>query len=500
MSGEPPRGERLWGGRFERGPDEEIDRFTRSFPFDHRLVLHDLVGCMAHAQMLIDQGILGASSGENILAGLDGLYRDVVRGALRVEEAATFVAGNSDEDVHTFIERTLIERIGDDGRRLHTARSRNDQTGTALRLFVREEVQKVQHELLLLIAALVERAQEHTDTCLPGYTHLQRGQPVSLAHHLGAHAWSLLEDARRFERAYTLAGKSPLGAGALAGTVHPIDPARSAELLGFESCYPNSMFAVADRDYVVETSFACALLLVHLSRWAEEVILWTSSEFAFARLDDSVAKGSSLMPQKKNPEPAEILRGKSGRAIGDLMAHLVQLKGLPLTYNSDLQEDKEALFDALDTARGSLRAAQALLAGLSFDKETMNQALEGGHVTATDLADLLVENGIPFRSAHEATGAVVQLAESKDCALWKLSEEELGQVLEEALGRAPGALDMARLEPAGSIAAHDSPGGPAPVRVKEQLSQLTQELEQRNSVAAARTEPPILAARRKSWS
>ncbi|HUP23049.1 MAG TPA: argininosuccinate lyase [Thermoanaerobaculia bacterium] len=476
MSG--PR--RLWGGRFDGPADPELDRFTSSFSFDRVLAPWDLVASLAHARMLFERGVVGAADGEAILLGLSGMLRDVESGSLVVD--------GDDEDVHTWIERLLTERIGDPGRRLHTARSRNDQTGAALRLLVRARLIELLRAVDLLGDTLVELAGSHLETFLPGYTHLQRGQPVSLAHHLLAHFWFLDADANRLRRAHEVAAICPLGAGALAGSVHPIDPARTAELLGLVP-FRNSMHAVADRDYVVECSFACALLLVHLSRWAEEVVLWTTREFGFARLSDSVAKGSSLMPQKKNPEAAEVLRGKSGRVVGDLVAHLVQLKGLPLTYNSDLQEDKEALFDALDAAAGGVGAADALLRGLRFDTERMRAALRGGFLTATDLADGLVLRGVAFRDAHESAGRAVRRAEDLGVELWELPLEEL----QACCPRADGDL-LRALDPEASVRAHASPGGPAPQRVAEQLAAARAALSERAAWRDEQAPPPIYRA------
>ncbi len=475
---------RLWGGRFEGAVDPEIDRFTRSFSFDRRLARYDLIGCLAHARMLLDTGILERDAAVTILGGLSELLRELESGELSIE-------GN-DEDIHSWIERSLIERVGDDGRRLHTGRSRNDQTAVALRLWVRDSASQLLARLLALQEHHLERASAHLETFLPGYTHLQRGQPVSLAHHLLAHSWALDADGERLERVYAVAGCSPLGAGALAGSPHPIDPHRSAELLGFDEPYPNSMWAVADRDYVVETSFSCALLMVHLSRWAEEVILWTSREVGFASLDDRVAKGSSLMPQKKNPEPAEVLRGKSGRAIGSLTAHLVQLKGLPLTYNSDLQEDKEALFDAVDTVATSLAAARALAGGLQYRTEAMAAALHGGYITATDLADALVRAGVPFRTAHERAGSVVKAAEEAGVELWELSLESLREHWPEAPEDLPS-----QLRPESSVRAHSSYGGPAPERVAEQLELARERFEARRRRSSELADPPVLRAWRE---
>ncbi|HVS16040.1 MAG TPA: argininosuccinate lyase [Thermoanaerobaculia bacterium] len=484
MSGDPGGGGKLWGGRFAGGVSPEIDRFTRALAFDRRLGRFDLIGSLAHARMLSECGVLGAADAGAILGGLAELLAELERGTLAIE--------GDDEDVHSWIERALIARVGEPGRRLHTGRSRNDQTAVALRLWLREEIATVVARLAELIETFLEQAREHRDTVLPGYTHLQRGQPVTLAHHLLAHLWSLDADAARFVRAREAAGVSPLGAGALAGTPHPIDPARSAELLGLPRTFRNSMHAVADRDYVLEASFAAALLAVHLSRWAEEVVLWSSAEFSFVRLDDSVAKGSSLMPQKKNPEPAELLRGKAGRVIGDLVAHLVQLKGLPLTYNSDLQEDKEALFDALDTARESLVASRALARGLRYQPERMRAALEGGFVTATDLADAMVRRGAPFRDAHERTGRVVRLAEERGVELWQLPSAEVLALCPEL-----DAGDLAVLAPDASVAAHRSPGGPAPERVTEQLDEAALSLAGRRAWLDGLDQPPILRAARE---
>jgi len=477
MSGDP-KTNKLWGGRFTSSVHPEIHRFTEALSFDRRLARHDLIGTLAHVRMLWEAGILDRTDAARALAGLSAMLRDVESGALAVD--------GPDEDVHTWIERVLRERIGDPARRVHTARSRNDQTGTALRLYVREAIIAAHEELADLQTVFVEQAERHIETWMPGYTHLQRGQPVSLAHHLLAHFWALANDGVRLRRAYIDAGISPLGAGALAGTPHPIRPARSAELLGFHATYPNSMFAVADRDYVLGAAFVCATLMTHLSRWAEEIVLWTSSEFGFALLDDAIAKGSSLMPQKKNPEPAELMRGKSGRVIADLNALFIVLKGLPLTYNSDLQEDKEALFDALDTVRACLRAATPMARGLHYRPERMKAALRGGYLTATDLADYLVRKGVPFRTAHEHAGVAVREAEHRGVELWELPLDalrEIAAVIEDDV--------FAVLQPEGSVAARRSEGGPAPQRVEEQLASARDELAA-NRLWARECEPPLI--------
>ncbi|MFQ5678079.1 MAG: argininosuccinate lyase [Gemmatimonadota bacterium] len=475
------QGETLWGGRFASPLHPAIRAFTTSLPFDRRLVRHDLIGSLAHVRMLMEREILDREAARVILEGLSGMLWEVEEGGLRVE--------GEDEDVHSWIERTLCERVGPAGGGLHTARSRNDQTGTALRLYLREALRDVVLRILALEEVWLARADEHRESWMPGYSHLQRGQPVSLAHHLLAHVWALLADGRRLRAAHGSAGLSPLGAGALAGTSHPIDAARSAALLGFDAMYPNAQLAVADRDYVAEAVFACALVMVHLSRWAEEVVLWATAEFGFLSLEDAVAQGSSLMPQKRNPEAAEILRGKCGRVAGDLATLLVVMKGLPLSYDSDLQEDKEALFDALDTAAGSLRAAAVLAGGIRYRTDRLAAALHEGHLTATELADHLVGRGVPFRTAHEQAGRAVREAEGRGAELWELSREALRASCPEA-----GDDVLEVLSPEASARARRSPGGPAPERVEEQLAAARKAAEELGSWAEGLEPPPIYRA------
>lgn len=481
MTGAPRK---LWGGRFAGAVDPDIHGFSTSLPFDRRLVRHDLIGSLAHARMLRDTGVLPASDADAILSGLSALLADVEEGRL--------VVGGEDEDVHSWIERELFERIGEPAGRLPTARSRNDQTAVALRLFVREAIEDSVEAIVALQDEWLIQARAHGETWMPGYTHLQRGQPVSLGHHLLAHFWSLAGDRERFERAHRSAGVSPLGAGALAGTPHAIDPPRSARLLGFEDVFANSIHAVSDRDYAVEAVFAAALTAVHLSRWAEEVVLWTSSEFGFAILSDSIAKGSSLMPQKKNPEPAELVRGKAGRVIGDLTALLVVLKGLPLAYGSDLQEDKEAVFDALDTTRGTLSAAGLVARGLAFDSSRLSAALREGHATATDLADYLVGKGVPFRTAHEQAGRAVREAEKRDSSLADLPIDVLRSVCPLA-----GDDVAAFLTPEASVRSRRSDGGPAPEPFSRQLALAEADVAKGRAWLAERTQPPIYEAHRE---
>lgn len=475
---------KLWGGRFKAELDPVLHQFTASFPFDRRLVRHDLVGSLAHARMLAEVGILSREEAHAVLSGLAGMLEDVEAGRLAVE--------GPEEDVHTWIERVLAERVGEPARRLHTARSRNDQVSTALRLYVRERLKELVERVAALQEVWLQQASAHTHTWMPGYTHLQRAQPVSLAHHLLAHFWALNADARRLQAAHHQAGVSVLGAGALAGSPHPIRPDRTAHWLGFSTVFPNSLYAVADRDYVLEAAFTAALVLLHLSRWAEEVVLWSSAEFAFAELEDAVAKGSSLMPQKKNPEVAELVRAKAGRGVAAVAGLLAALKGLPLAYNSDLQEDKQMLFDVLDNAAACLEAARVLAGGIRYRPDRMREALESGHLTATDLADYLVGRGVPFRTAHEQVGRAVQEAEARGCELWQLPLDVLQSACPDA---GPDVYEV--LRPEHAVRARNSHGGPAPERVAEQLEAARGELETTRAWLSAASPPPVYVAYRE---
>ncbi|MDX1578814.1 MAG: argininosuccinate lyase [Gemmatimonadota bacterium] len=473
----------LWSGRFDAELHPAIRTFTGSLHFDGRLARHDLIASLAHARMLLECGVLSRDQAQPVLEGLSDILSEVEGGSIAVE--------GPDEDVHSWIERQLVERIGEPGKRLHTARSRNDQTAVALRLYVRERIEDILSGVAGLVRVLREHARQHRDTCLPGYTHLQRGQPVTLAHHLLAHVAALRQDAARLRAAHGSAGTSPLGAGALAGSSFAIDPERTAELLGLESAFENSMHAVADRDYVLDAAYGCAVLLLHLSRWADEVVLWATSEFGFLELGDAVSQGSSIMPQKKNPEAAEILRGKSARGIGNVASLLSLVKGMPLAYNSDFQEDKEPLFDSLDTAEWSLAAAIALARGLRFRPDRMTEALSGGMITATELADHLVRRGVPFRTAHEQVGKTVRAAAERGIELWELDLDELRDFC-------PSAGDEVHdlLRPETAVAAHDSPGGPAPARTLEQLGEADRALADLESWLDGRSPPPVYVAHR----
>jgi argininosuccinate lyase len=449
------RGQRpLWGGRFGNSPAEAFELINASIPFDVRLAPYDIRGSIAHARMLGKQGIITSEESGALVRGLGVVLGEVERGE--------FTWTLADEDVHTAVERRLRELAGDVALKLHTGRSRNDQVALDLHLFCRESAEEIGHGVLEAMRALIEVAEAHRDYILPGYTHLQRAQPLLLAHHLLAHFAALRRDLRRLESARRAANVSPLGAAALGGTPHPIDPALTAEELGMEP-FINSLDAVSDRDFALDLLYACAVLGVHLSRLGEEWVLWTSQEFAFAELDDAYSSGSSIMPQKKNPDAYELMRGKAGRLIGALNALLVMLKGLPLGYSKDLQEDKEPLFDAVDSVLAVLAALPEMLRTARFDGARMREAA-GGFALATELADFLAARGVPFREAHHAVGALVRRCEELEIELEEVPREELGAA-HPALGELPEDL----LTPKGSVANKRSPGSTAPGSVERQL-------------------------------
>jgi argininosuccinate lyase len=411
----------LWHGRFEGGPADELMAFTISLPFDQRLAADDLVGSRAHVRGLVRAGLFDGDEASAVLGALDTVEDELAGG--------TFEFLPSDEDIHTAVERRVTELAGDAGAKLHTGRSRNDQIATDLRLYTKREVVDVARRVLLLQRVLLDQADAAGEAYLPGYTHLQRAQPVTLAHHLLAHGWALGRDVDRLLDAHRRMDVSPLGAGALAGSSLPLDPSGVAADLGFARAFENSLDAVSDRDFVAETLFVVALLGVHLSRIGEEVVLWASEEFGFLRLDDAWATGSSMMPQKKNPDVAELARGKAGRLIGHLTALLATLKGLPLSYNRDLQEDKEPLFDALDQVRLGLSAIGGLLAASTFMTDRMAEAADAPGAAATDLAEQLVMQGMPFRQAHAIVGGLVRESLEGDRSLSELvvDHPELGE-------------------------------------------------------------------------
>ena len=442
-----------WGGRFNEATDAFVEAFTASVGFDRRLYRHDIAGSIAHARMLGRQGILAAEECEAVVAGLTRIRERIERGEFdwRVEL----------EDVHMNIEAALTADIGIAGKKLHTGRSRNDQVATDIRLWLRDEIGAIQGEIRRLQRALLDLAERESDTIMPGFTHLQTAQPVTFGHHLMAW-WEMLErDHGRFADCARRLNVMPLGAAALAGTTYPIDRHYTAELLGFAGPMENSLDAVSDRDFAIEFGAAASLLMMHLSRFGEELILWSSAQFAFVELSDRFCTGSSIMPQKKNPDVPELVRGKAGRVFGHLMALLTLMKGQPLAYNKDNQEDKEPLFDTADQVRGCLKVYADMIPAIKPRREKMRAAALKGFATATDLADYLVRRGVPFRDAHEAVGKAVALGVAKGCDLAQLSLPEL-QSFSEVIGE--DVYDVLTLE--GSVAARDHVGGTAPNQVR----------------------------------
>jgi argininosuccinate lyase len=444
----------LWHGRFGAPPADELLQFTASLSFDRRLAPDDLRGSRAHVAMLAAVGLIDDAERQEIERALEQVERELADGS--------FVFVPTDEDIHTAIERRVTELSPDAGAKLHTGRSRNDQVATDLRLFLRRAGRDQAERLLAFCDVLVDRAEMAGDATLPGYTHLQRAQPVTLAHHLLAHVWPLTRDVGRWLDCLERADVSPLGAGALAGSTLPIDPQRTAGELGFANVFESSLDAVSDRDFVAEALFVCALVQVHLSRIGEEVVLWSSEEFGFLRLADEHATGSSMMPQKRNPDVAELARGKTGRVVGDLVALLTTLKGLPLTYNRDLQEDKEPLFDALDTCSGTLASLGALLRTAELRTDRMAAASADESLLATDLAEWLVGRGVAFRQTHAIVGELVRRSIDERISLRDavVASEHFG----------PDAAEL--LDPAAALARRASAGGPAPEQVRAQLQQV----------------------------
>jgi len=442
-----------WGGRFNEATDAFVEAFTASVGFDRRLYRHDIAGSIAHARMLGRQGILAAEECEAVVAGLTRIRERIERGEFdwRVEL----------EDVHMNIEAALTADIGIAGKKLHTGRSRNDQVATDIRLWLRDEIGAIQGEIRRLQRALLDLAEREADTIMPGFTHLQTAQPVTFGHHLMAWFEMLERDHGRFADCARRLNVMPLGAAALAGTTYPIDRHYTAELLGFDGPMENSLDAVSDRDFAIEFGAAASLLMMHLSRFGEELILWSSAQFAFVELSDRFCTGSSIMPQKKNPDVPELVRGKAGRVFGHLMALLTLMKGQPLAYNKDNQEDKEPLFDTVDQVRGCLKVYADMIPAIKPRREKMRAAALKGFATATDLADYLVRRGVPFRDAHEAVGKAVALGVAKGCDLAQLSLPEL-QSFSEVIGE--DVYDVLTLE--GSVAARDHVGGTAPNQVR----------------------------------
>jgi argininosuccinate lyase len=459
----PKKEKTRWSGRFKEPVDEQVKRFTASVAFDRRLAKYDIEGSLAHARMLAAAGILPRRDLAAIERGLGRVRREI--------EAGRFEWSLDAEDVHLNIERRLIALVGDAGKRLHTARSRNDQVATDLRLWLRDEIDQIVKRIVALERALLEQARRHAGLVMPGFTHLQVAQPVTFGHHLLAYVEMLERDRERLGQVRSRVNRMPLGAAALAGTSFDIDRKRVARELGFEGLAENSLDAVSDRDFAIEFCAAAALVMVHLSRISEELVLWTNPRFGFVRLPDRYCTGSSIMPQKKNPDVAELVRGKSARVIGATVALMALMKGQPLAYNKDNQEDKEPLFDAVDTVKASLSVFAGMVAGMQPVARAMRAAVLEGHATATDLADYLVRKGLPFRDAHEAVARAVREAERQGVDLAALPLSKL-----KAFSKEIGADVKRVLTPEGSVAARNHVGGTAPPQVRAAIARARKRL------------------------
>ena len=454
----------LWTGRFQKALDKKTNDFNSSIPFDQRMYKEDITGSIAHARMLGRQGIIPASEADVIIEGLQGILADIQSGALPIDPEA--------EDIHTFVEGELTRRVGDAGKRLHTARSRNDQVALDDRLYLRGRVDELREQLKELIGVLADKAAMYKDAVMPGYTHLQRAQPITFGHHLLAYAEMFFRDLDRLADCRRRMNISPLGSGALAGTTYPLDREMVAKELGMEGITHNSLDGVSDRDFCMELAADLSIVMVHLSRFAEEVILWCSFEFRFVELDDAFSTGSSIMPQKKNPDIAELVRGKAGRVFGDLTTLLAVMKGLPLAYNKDMQEDKEAVFDALDTVTMCLTAFTPMLDTMTVKPENMRAAAAGGFINATDCADFLVGKGLPFRDAYKAVGQLVARCIQLDETLESLPMEEYKKVCDLFDEGVYKAISLEKC-----VGDRTVVGGPAPQCVAEEVRRVRQLLE-----------------------
>ena len=410
----------LWGGRFTKETDKLVYNFNASISFDQKFYRQDIRGSIAHVTMLAKQGILTEEERDQIIAGLKGILKDVEEGTLLITDEY--------EDIHSFVEANLIDRIGDVGKKLHTGRSRNDQVALDMKLYTRDEILEVDHLLRELLEVLLKMMKEHTATFMPGFTHLQKAQPITLAHHLGAYFELFKRDRQRMKDIYERMNYCPLGSGALAGTTYPLDREYTASLLDFYGPTLNSMDSVADRDYLIEFLSALSTIMMHLSRFSEEVIIWNSNEYQFVEIDDAYSTGSSIMPQKKNPDIAELVRGKTGRVYGALTSLLTTMKGIPLAYNKDMQEDKELTFDAIDTTKGCLALFTGMIKTMNFRKDRMEESAKHGFTNATDAADYLVKHGVPFRDAHGIVGQLVLYCIDRKIALDDMSLEELKKI------------------------------------------------------------------------
>lgn len=454
---------KLWGGRFTKETNKLVEKFTASIEFDQKLALEDIEGSLAHVEMLGSCGIIPKEDAEKIQSGLKSIREKIVAGEVEFSIA--------DEDIHMNIERLLIEEIGPVGGKLHTGRSRNDQVATDMHLYLHKQTKEMIELLEAVQGAIIQQAKSNIETIMPGYTHLQRAQPISFAHHLLAYFWMFERDKERLQDSLKRINWSPLGSGALAGTTFPIDRNLTAKLLGFDTVYPNSLDAVSDRDFILEFLSIASILMTHISRLSEELVLWSSQEFDFIELDDSFCTGSSIMPQKKNPDVPELLRGKTGRVYGNLIGLLTVLKGLPLAYNKDLQEDKEGMFDTVETLTGSLKLLAPMIETMTVKKEKMYQAVSQDYSNATDLADYLVNKGLPFRQAHEIIGKIVLYAIENKKYLLDLTFDEYKQfsdLFEEDI--------YTVLMPKQVVEARNSFGGTAFSQVKLQLELAEQKL------------------------
>lgn len=460
----------LWGGRFTKETDQLVYNFNASITFDKRFYKQDIKGSLAHVAMLAKQGILTEEEKEQITDGLNGILEDVESGKLEISDKY--------EDIHSFVEATLIDRIGDPGKKLHTGRSRNDQVALDMKLFTRDEIHEIDAQVKELLEVILHVMEENVETYMPGFTHLQKAQPITLAHHMGAYFEMFRRDHERLQDIAKRMNTCPLGSGALAGTTYPLDREYTAELLGFDGPTLNSMDGVSDRDYLLELLSALSIIMMHLSRFCEEVIIWNSNEYQFVEIDDAYSTGSSIMPQKKNPDIAELARGKSGRLIGDLTGLLATLKGLPTAYARDLQEDKEAVFDQVDTLEVLLPAFTGMVRTMHFDGDRLEEEAPTGFALATDIAEWLVKNGVPFRHAHELSGACVKLAEGRGQELWDLTDNDFIETFAAFLpaDKAPGVREV--LSSHGSVDSRNGKGGTAYGRVREQIADAKAEVEE----------------------
>ena len=459
---------KLWGGRFTKKTDRLAHDFNESLSFDCRFWRQDIRGSMAHAEMLADRGIISEKDRDDILKGLRGIAEELESGKLTFENSADY------EDSHSFVEGTLTERIGDAGKRLHTGRSRNDQVALDMKLYIRDEIDVTSEELTALLKEILKIMEAHSATVMPGFTHLQKAQPTTLAHHFGAYFEMFLRDRDRLRDCRNRLNLCPLGAGAFAGTTYPLDREQTARLLGFDGPTRNSMDSVSDRDYLIEYLSALSMIQMHLSRLSEEIIIWNTNEYRFVEIDDTYSTGSSIMPQKKNPDIAELIRGKTGRVYGHLMGLLTTMKGLPLAYNKDMQEDKEGAFDAIDTVLDCIRLMTGMLRAMKFNEPRMRDSAKGGFTNATDAADYLVGKGVPFRDAHGIIGQLVLMCIEKNKSMDELTLDEYRSVSEAFEEDVYDAISMETC-----IAKRNTDGAPGPEAMAREIAACRKLLEER---------------------